>query len=169
MEVIALLTLATLALLVWKTLEVNDKAEQINARLNNMDTVIAEYYKMLKNLQPKGEVEIPVRLDTEVLKEVIPGLYKDEEKLKKWRDTSTYAVHKPEEGDIKFGEIWEKDEYPEPNEALQKGADEYKKKIMDEDDTQYGNEGSTFSLYEDEQLKKIRKHVREQKKKSLNK
>lgn len=175
MEITLILALAALALLIWKSIEISDKTEQIDARLNNIDTVLAAYYKMLKELQPKGEVEIPKRLSVEQLKTI----FKDEFL------------------------------FPEPNEALKKGAGEYKKKtlttneqnvlkelygdkndnqygvydkddieemkvwdatLMDGmDDNHYGNEGDTFSLYEDEQLKKIRKHVQERKKQSLNK
>jgi hypothetical protein len=85
MEVIAIVILVTLTLIIWKIIEVNDNVEQVNARLNNIDVVLVEYYKMLKELQPPKPVEIPTRLSEDVLKEI----YSDEDikEFKEWDTT----------------------------------------------------------------------------------
>ena len=85
MEAVAIVILVMLALVIWKIIEVNDNVEQVNARLNNIDVVLAAYYKMLKDLQPPKPVEIPTRLSEDVLKEI----YSDEDikEMKEWDTT----------------------------------------------------------------------------------
>jgi len=108
------------ALLVWKAMAINEKIEHIDARLNNIDTVLAAYYKMLKELQPKPPVEIPARLDDETVKEMIPGLFRK-------KQSAGYT----EDDNMMY-------EVPAPNEDLSKAAIEYRKnKLKDAAEKEY--------------------------------
>ena len=102
------------ALLVWKAMAINEKIEHIDARLNNIDTVLAAYYKMLKELQPKPPVEIPTRLDDETVKEMIPGLFRKKQ-----------PIRYTEDDDMMY-------EAPAPNEDLSKTAIEYRKNKLED-------------------------------------
>jgi hypothetical protein len=103
------------ALLVWKAMAINEKIEHIDARLNNIDTVLAAYYKMLKELQPKPPVEIPARLDDETVKEMIPGLFRK-------KQSAGYT----EDDNMMY-------EVPAPNEDLSKAGIEYRKNKLEQD------------------------------------
>ena len=115
MELILLISVLALSFLVWKIIEVSDGVSQINARLNNIDTVLAAYYKMLKELQPKEPVEIPARLDQETVKEMIPGLFRK-------KQSAGYT----EDDNMMY-------EAPIPNEDLSKAAIEYRKNKLEDD------------------------------------
>jgi hypothetical protein len=169
MEYLELILIITMAVILFRR---EQEKVTLEEQISDIEGKLDGIEKLLVELQPKGPVEIPKRLSVEQLKTI----FKDEFL------------------------------FPESNEALKKGAGEYKKKtltaneqnvlkelygnkepgvydkddieemkvwdatLMDGmDDNQYGNEGDTFSIYEDEQLKKIRKHVQERKKQSLNK
>ena len=111
------------ALLVWKAMAINEKIEHIDARLNNIDTVLAAYYKMLKELQPKPPVEIPARLDDETVKEMIPGLFRKNQHTGYW---NKYAEYVNEDND----EVYVA---PAPNEDLSKAGIEYRKNKLEQD------------------------------------
>jgi hypothetical protein len=191
MEALAIITLATLALLVWKIMEVNEKAEQIDAKISNMDKLLVKYYEMLEELQPKGPVEIPTRLTVEQLKMIFKDYPFPEPNRTLIKGVTEYKRKKVlteneknilnemygGKGAIVQGEapanptVKEIVEYATKHNGSyqQLVSKEDKDKVNEEYDNQYGNEGDTFSIYEDEQLKKIRKHVQERKKRSLNK
>lgn len=111
MEAVLILLLAGVALLIWKAMSINEKIEHIDARLSNQDIVLAEYYKMFKGLQPKGPVEIPARLDEEIVREMIPY-------FKRFQAEQDKKYQAPELDDFMY-------EAPEPNKDLKKAADEY--------------------------------------------
>jgi hypothetical protein len=107
------------ALLVWKAMAINEKIEHVDARLNNIDTVLAAYYKMLKELQPKPPVEIPARLDDEIVREMIPY-------FKRFQAEQDKKYQAPELDDFMY-------EVPEPNEDLSKAGIEYRKNKLEDD------------------------------------
>ena len=67
MEAILILTLFVTALLVWKVIELNEKIENLEISTRYQLEGVAA---LLAKLQPKGPVEIPVRLDDEVVNEI---------------------------------------------------------------------------------------------------
>ena len=67
MEAILTLTLFVTALLVWKVIELNEKIENLEISTRYQLEGVAA---LLAKLQPKGPVEIPVRLDDEVVNEM---------------------------------------------------------------------------------------------------
>jgi hypothetical protein len=119
MEAVLVLLLAGVALLVWKAMAINEKIEHIDARLSNQDVVLAEYYKMFKGLQPKETVEIPARLDEEIVREMIPY-------FKRFQAEQDKKYQAPELDDFMY-------EVPEPNEDLSKAAIEYRKNKLEDD------------------------------------
>jgi len=119
MEAVLILLLAGVALLVWKAMAINEKIEHIDARLSNQDVVLAEYYKMFKGLQPKEPVEIPARLDDEVVREMIPY-------FKRFQAEQDKKYQAPELDDFMY-------EVPEPNKDLSKAAIEYRKNKLEDD------------------------------------
>jgi hypothetical protein len=64
MEAILILTLFVTALLVWKVVELNEKIENLEISTRYQLEGVAA---LLAKLQPKGPVEIPVRLDDEIV------------------------------------------------------------------------------------------------------
>lgn len=177
MEAILIISVLALGFLVWKIIEVSDGVSQINARLNNIDTVIAAYYKMLKELQPKAPVEIPARLDKETLKEVVPQLYTSRPA---WmdEDINTYKVierkYDPAKNTIlhAVGEL-DEDEVMPPNEDLSKAGIEYRKNRLKGDiklvQEYAALEGAELDYLTDEQRVELLKEINKRKKTSLNK
>jgi hypothetical protein len=138
------------------TKELQDKVDDLEGKLDGVE-------KLLVELQPKGPVEIPARLDDEVINEIMDVTKQDMEEYQAEKAEFQKKMKEIEEKykDEKLG-VYDKDDIEEMK--------VWDATLMDGmDDNQYGNEGDTFSLYEDEQLKKIRKHVQERKKQSLNK
>ncbi len=84
MEVILTLTLFVAALLVWKVIELNEKIENLEISTRYQLEGVAA---LLAKLQPKGPVEIPVRLDDEIVS-VIMDVTK--------QDMDEYQVEKAE-------------------------------------------------------------------------
>jgi hypothetical protein len=124
MEAVLVLLLAGVTLLVWKAMVINEKIEHIDARLSNQDVVLAEYYKMFKGLQPKTPVEIPARLDDEIVREMIPY-------FKRFQAEQDKKYQAPELDDFMY-------EAPTPNEDLSKAAIEYRKnKLKDAAEEEY--------------------------------
>lgn len=72
MEAVALISLVAVALLVWKVMHLSESVESLEMSIRYEMKGIA---KLLAELQPKGPVEIPARLDDQTLKEVVPQLY----------------------------------------------------------------------------------------------
>jgi hypothetical protein len=84
MEAILTLILFVAALLVWKVVELNEKIENLEISTRYQLEGVAA---LLAKLQPKGPVEIPVRLDDEVIS-VIMDVTK--------QDMDEYQVEKAE-------------------------------------------------------------------------
>jgi hypothetical protein len=76
MEVILTLTLFVAALLVWKVVELNEKIENLEISTRYQLEGVAA---LLAKLQPKGPVEIPARLDDEVINEIMDVTKQDME------------------------------------------------------------------------------------------
>ena len=133
MESILIISALALCFIVWKLVEVSDCIGHINARLNNQDVVLAEYYKMLKRLLPKSPVEIPVRLDDETVKEMIPYFK---------RNGVDQMFDRMAEEDTKKREAWmdvdDTEDITPPNEDLSKAAIKYRKaKLKDNAEKEY--------------------------------
>jgi hypothetical protein len=84
MEAILILTLFVAALLVWKVVELNEKIENLEISTRYQLEGVAA---LLAKLQPKGPVEIPARLDDEIVS-VIMDVTK--------QDMDEYQVEKAE-------------------------------------------------------------------------
>ena len=84
MEIILTLTLFVAALLVWKVIELNEKIENLEISTRYQLEGVAA---LLAKLQPKGPVEIPARLDDEIVS-VIMDVTK--------QDMDEYQVEKAE-------------------------------------------------------------------------
>ena len=62
------ITLFVIALLVWKVIELNEKIENLEISTRYQLEGVAA---LLANLQPKKPVEIPTRLDNELVEELL--------------------------------------------------------------------------------------------------
>ena len=76
MEVILTLTLFVAALLVWKVVELNEKIENLEISTRYQLEGVAA---LLAKLQPKGPVEIPARLDDEIVSVIMDVTKQDME------------------------------------------------------------------------------------------
>jgi len=76
MEAILTLTLFVTALLVWKVIELNEKIENLEISTRYQLEGVAA---LLAKLQPKGPVEIPVRLDDEIVNVIMDVTKQDME------------------------------------------------------------------------------------------
>jgi hypothetical protein len=76
MEVILTLTLFVAALLVWKVIELNEKIENLEISTRYQLEGVAA---LLAKLQPKGPVEIPARLDDEIVSVIMDVTKQDME------------------------------------------------------------------------------------------
>jgi hypothetical protein len=76
MEVILTLTLFVAALLVWKVIELNEKIENLEISTRYQLEGVAA---LLVKLQPKGPVEIPARLDDEIVSVIMDVTKQDME------------------------------------------------------------------------------------------
>lgn len=190
MEAILALTLFVTALLVWKVMELNEQIENLEITTRQQLESVA---KLLVELQPKGPVEIPVRLDKELVNELLAtettemnGLKvttpKRDDKLKEYYKNQTYTTYNAE---VKPRPVVEIDRYAGLTENEKQVLDdlyntekkkqrELLKAMMEADerdglyeDTQ--TEGHTLSELTEKQKNDIRENVRERKKRSLNK
>jgi hypothetical protein len=76
MEIILTLTLFVAALLVWKVVELNEKIENLEISTRYQLEGVAA---LLAKLQPKGPVEIPARLDDEIVSVIMDVTKQDME------------------------------------------------------------------------------------------
>ena len=76
MEIILTLTLFVAALLVWKVVELNEKIENLEISTRYQLEGVAA---LLAKLQPKGPVEIPARLDNEIVSVIMDVTKQDME------------------------------------------------------------------------------------------
>jgi hypothetical protein len=76
MEAILTLTLFVAALLVWKVIELNEKIENLEISTRYQLEGVAA---LLAKLQPKGPVEIPARLDNEIVSVIMDVTKQDME------------------------------------------------------------------------------------------
>jgi hypothetical protein len=76
MEAILILTLFVAALLVWKVIELNEKIENLEISTRYQLEGVAA---LLAKLQPKGPVEIPARLDDEIISVIMDVTKQDME------------------------------------------------------------------------------------------
>lgn len=83
MEALALLNLVLIGVLAWKAMAIKDHIEGLESQRKYLETKIDKISKdldsIIKGVQP---VEIPARLPEETLKEVIPGLFNVEQRVK---------------------------------------------------------------------------------------
>lgn len=71
MEAILTLTLFVTALLVWKVMAMNEHHEHLREDIKNINGQLEGVAKLLAELQPKGPIEIPVRLNPELVEELL--------------------------------------------------------------------------------------------------
>ena len=97
MEAGLVIILGILAYICWNILAIKDGIEHTNARLNNINIELLEHRKMIDDLKPKGPIELPTRLDEDVLKKMIPELKIDEFNENKFTKTFLENQNKWEE------------------------------------------------------------------------